>query len=108
MNEALTSIWEGMPQLVVTALLIESIIDSVKPIYDKTKGWQIDRVLTLLLGMLVCVLVKVDIFELVGIPMVVPYVGAILTGIVASRGANFAHDLIKGLQTLREGWAQAK
>ncbi len=38
---------------------------------------------------------NLDIFELLGFPSRIPYIGIIATGIIASRGSNFVHDFIK-------------
>ncbi|ABI68436.1 hypothetical protein Swol_1126 [Syntrophomonas wolfei subsp. wolfei str. Goettingen G311] len=37
----------------------------------------------------------IDLFATVGLPINIPYLGLILTGIIISRGANFIHDLFK-------------
>lgn len=93
-----------LSQLLLVALLIEAIVTNIKPIYDKTKGWQIDIILTLILSIVICVLVRIDLFALVGIPMILPYVGSVLTGIIVSRGANAVHDLIASLEVLMGNW----
>jgi hypothetical protein len=89
-------------QVLLTALLVEALITTLKPIYDKKKGWQIDRLFSLLLGAGLCILIGVDLFALVGLSLKVPYVGSILTGILISRGSNSTHDLIKVVEVLRE------
>jgi hypothetical protein len=85
----------NLQQFAVTAFAIESIIQSVKPIYDKTThSWNIDVLTSLGISILVCVAVGADAFEYVGIPMQIPYLGAALTGIIVSRGANVLHDFL--------------
>jgi hypothetical protein len=37
-------------------------------------------------------------FYMVEVPLAVPYAGAVLSGLLISRGANFVHDLLKLIQ----------
>lgn len=79
-------------QLVVIAILIEAIWENLKMIWDNGK-LSIDKLGSLIMSVIVCVLVNVDIFPIVSLPIAIPFVGSILTGIIVSRGANFVHDL---------------
>ncbi len=90
-------------QLAVTAFLVETLLQTIKPLYDKEKGWHADQVYAIILGIIVCLGTGVDIFALVGIPMKIPYLGMVLTGVLASRGSNVMHDIIKYLQGLGAG-----
>lgn len=81
-------------QLVIIAILVEAIWENIKMIYDKQK-FNINMLGSLLLSMIVCVLAEIDIFKIIGINLIVPVVGSLLTGIIVSRGANFVNDLFK-------------
>lgn len=48
------------------------------------------------LGILVCVAYNADVLALLGQPSV-PYVGAVLTGVMVSRGASYVNDLVSKL-----------
>lgn len=87
-----------LTQLTLVAFIIEALIHTVKPAYDPTKGWNKDALFALFVGIAVCILTNVDLFETVGLHISIPYVGAALTGILASRGSNVAHDLFKIVQ----------
>ena len=87
------------PQLALVAFLIESLVQTFKPLHDKDTGWNKDAVIALIVGILVCVVTNVDLFNAVGLPIAVPYVGAALTGILASRGSNFVHDIFKFIES---------
>lgn len=89
-----------LSQLSVIAFLVETLLQTIKPIYDKEKGWQIDQVAAIIIGILICVGTDIDVFKLVDIPMHIPYLGPVLTGIIVSRGSNIMHDIIKYLQGL--------
>lgn len=83
-------------QLVVVAILVEAIWENIKMIWQNGK-LSIDRIGSLIIGILVCLLVNIDIFNIVQLPVSIPILGCVLTGIIVSRGANFLHDLINKL-----------
>ena len=80
-------------QLITVAVLVEAIWENIKMIWQNGK-LSIDRIGSLVIGILVCLLVNIDIFTIVQLPVNIPIVGCVLTGIIVSRGANFLHDLI--------------
>lgn len=84
-------------QLVIIAILVEAIWENIKMIYDKQK-FNINMLGSLLLSMIVCALAEIDIFKIIGINLIVPVIGSLLTGIIVSRGANFVNDLFKKLK----------
>jgi hypothetical protein len=91
-------------QLLLVAFLVESLIQTIKPVYDREKGWNKDALVALVMGIGICFLMRVDLFEIVGLSfnigdaVVTHYVGTVLTGIIASRGSNLAHDALKFVQ----------
>ena len=84
-------------QLVIIAILVEAIWENLKMIWDKNK-FNFNMIGSLLLSMIICVLAQINIFEIVGINLIVPIVGSLLTGIIVSRGANFVNDLFSKLK----------
>lgn len=84
-------------QLVIIAILVEAIWENLKMILDKNK-LNFNMIGSLLLSMIICVLAQINIFEIVGINLIVPIIGSLLTGIIVSRGANFVNDLFKKLK----------
>jgi len=83
-------------QLIIIAILVEAIWENLRMIWDEGK-FSVNKIGSLVLAMLICVLTSIDIFPIIGIPIIVPYVGSILTGIIISRGANFVNDLFSKL-----------
>ena len=77
---------------ITTAILIEAVWENLKMVWKKGK-FNVNKIGALLVSILICVLVGIDLFSLLGLTMSVPYVGSVLTGILMSRGANFIHDL---------------
>jgi hypothetical protein len=53
-----------------------------------------------LLSTLVCVLYNADLLAMLGYAALVPYVGAVLTGLVIGRGSNYVNDLISRLNVV--------
>ena len=84
-------------QLVLIAILVEAIWENLKMIWKKGK-FNVNMLGALSLSILICVLAKVDIFAIVGIDLMIPFVGSVLTGIVVSRGANLVNDLFDKLK----------
>ena len=86
-------------QLVIVAILVEAIWTNIKMIYDKNKI-SISMIGSLVISILLCILTQVDIFSVIGLPLSIPIVGSILTGIVVSRGANVLNDLLSKIKEL--------
>ena len=79
--------------LVIIAVLIQAIVEAVK---GALCHWDY---LALVLGAVLCPLAQVDAFQMAGVPLFVPYVGSILTGVIAGRGAAFVFDIIKRIKS---------
>lgn len=106
-------------QILIVMVLIESVVETIKPVYDKEKGFNKDALIALGVSELICVLTGIDLFKLVGAPVVIPYmdsalgagvggiVGSVLTGVIGSRGANAVHDLLKKLNLIASGGGSA-
>lgn len=84
--------------LALVAFLVEALLQTIKPIYDKETGWNIDKIVSIVVGIVVCLVTNVDLFAELGFVVSVPYLGSILTGVIASRGSNFVHDIFKFVQ----------
>lgn len=83
--------------LIVVAILIEAIWENLKMVWQKGK-FNVNMLGALILGIIICILAKINIFSLVGITLSVQVLGYIFTGIIVSRGANFVSDLFKRLR----------
>lgn len=88
-------------QLVIVAILIEAIWENIKMIWQNGK-FSIDKIGSLIISILICILAKIDIFPIVNLSIMVPVIGSILTGIIVSRGANFVHDLFNKISGDKE------
>ena len=88
-------------QLVIVAILIEAIWENIKMIWQNGK-FSIDKIGSLVISILICILSNIDIFPIVNLSIMVPVIGSILTGIIVSRGANFVHDLFNKISGDKE------
>lgn len=87
--------------LLILAFLGESLWETLKMTFDKGK-LSYDRIGALAIGILLSLSTGADITSLSGVPLKIPYLGMILTGILISRGANFVHDILKSINNLQE------
>lgn len=84
--------------LIALAVLIEALIEYGKTIAQyfeteqKKKG--ITQLISVLLGVLIAFAFHGDAFALLGME-VNPIIGTLITGIILSRGSNYASDLLK-------------
>ena len=78
--------------IMMLAILGESIVETIKWTYEPTdKPTRIKRIIALGVGVLLAVLVNIDLFTMIGFKLAVPYVGAVLTGVLMARGSNVFH-----------------
>lgn len=87
-------------QLLVVALIVEAVWETCKMFWQDGKI-SVDRIGAVLFGVFLCVAAGVDFFAMVGLPLVIPFVGAVLSGLLVSRGANFIHDLFGAVEKTR-------
>lgn len=96
----------NVTKLLVLAMISEALWETLKMTWQNGKV-SIDRVGAMLIGVLLSVSTGMDIMKLVEIPIFVPYLGTILTGLLISRGANFLHDLISSAGNLNQNTKQS-
>lgn len=88
---------EAFLSLVVLSMLIEAVVNLVKNVKEKETSWKYwaSLVVGLVVGVSVTVNWDIDVFQMLGLPTGrVPFLGAVLTGILLSRGSNFVSDLL--------------
>lgn len=98
---------EGIQAVIILAFLVEAIYTNLRMIWDSNKfNW--NNLGALIVAVLVAVVAGVDIFPALGINMIVPYVGSVLTGILISRGANVIFDVLKKINEMLAGKVTTK
>lgn len=92
---------------IVMAVTVEALIEYVKQIAKALSSGEVKaaatQVVSILLGVLLCLAVGADVYGALGVAFAVPWVGTALTGIFASRGSNYLSDLAKRLQNILAG-----
>ena len=84
-----------MSKIIVIAILCEAVWETLKMTWQKDKYCTVDRIGSLIIGVLLAFTANVDILKLVSIESKIPYMGVILCGILLSRGSNFVHEIYK-------------
>lgn len=88
--------------IIIIALLCEAIWESSKMVWQEGKV-SIDRVGAMVVCIFIALISGIDIFVVAGVPLSIPIVGIICTGLLISRGANFIHDLYKKIEDTTKG-----
>ena len=96
---------EGIVLIIVMAIVVEALIEYVKTIGKAflIGEWKtaITQLSAIALGVLLCFMTGGDLFAIIGITFAWPWFGAVLTGVIISRGANYVSDFIKRLQSVK-------
>ena len=87
---------------IVLAIVVEALVEYVKTVVSMDKQAIILQLSALAVSILLCLLAGADVFNQLGINFSLPYVGCILTGVFASRGANYASDIIGRLRGAKQ------
>lgn len=82
--------------IVFGAVLVEAVVNIMKNINEKETSWKYWA--SLVLGIAVAILValnyNIDFFSALGLEGRIPFVGAVLTGLILSRGSNIVSDVV--------------
>jgi len=87
--------------IIIIALIGEALWETLKMTWQQGKV-SIDRVGALIIGLILALGTGLDLMTMIGVPMKVPYVGMILTGLLISRGANFVHDILASINNIQQ------
>ena len=83
--------------IILMAIVVEGVVTYVKEWFvNKNVAWQ--QILAVALVILVAIGYGADLFALFGLASTIPYLGAVLTGVLIARGSNYIFDLIKQVQ----------
>jgi len=85
-----------LANLIILALFVEAIVQTIKPIWDKTAGKiTVTEIVSMGIGVVIAVVAKINF--LAGVvevsEPVLLYVLYVLTGVAMGRGPSFVHDL---------------
>ena len=85
--------------------LVEVAISAIAPFInfkDEEQRKGVSKTLALAIPTILTPLAGIDIFAFLGFEFPVPYIGAILTGLLFSQGSSFVHDLLKFVEAKKE------
>lgn len=85
-----------LANLIILALFVEAIVQTIKPIWDKTAGKiTVAEIVSMAIGVVIAVVAKINfIAGVVEVTQpVLLYVLYSLTGVALGRGPSFVHDL---------------
>ena len=93
---------DGIVLVLVMAVTVEALVEYGKSIGKAIIAGEAKTAITqlsaVLISVLLCFAVGADFYSALGVTFAWPWVGNLLTGLFASRGANFVSDLIGKLQ----------
>lgn len=81
---------------ILIALLAESVWETLKMIWQEGKV-DVDKIGVIVLAVAICVGTGADLFAMLELPLP-GMLGAVLTGVLCSRGANFLHDIFNRVE----------
>lgn len=96
---------QGIILIITLAVLVEAVVEYAKSIgkmfTEKSYRTAITQLSAAVIAILLCFAANANLFEVLGITFTAPWIGIVLTGLFASRGANFVSDLIKRIQRIK-------
>lgn len=98
---------EQFGKIFLMSFVVVSIYDIIKGFYKDNKV-DINSIVTAVLGIILAILAKLDIFTLIEVDFIVPFVGQILTGLVISKGSNYVYDFVTKIINLLAGKANTE
>ena len=82
--------------LIIMALFIEAVVQTLKPLWDKSAGGiTVAEIVSMCIGIVIAVIAKINLLAgVVDVTQpVLLYVLYVLTGVALGRGPSFVHDL---------------
>ena len=95
---------QGILLILALAVTVEAVVEYVKSIVkmftEKDYRTAITQLSTAAIAIALCFAAGADLYAALGLRFAAPWIGTALTGLFASRGANYVSDLIGKLQAL--------
>lgn len=87
--------------IILLSVIVEYIVNLIKPLMPET-SYPVPLVLSMVIGICLGLLVKVDILSAVGFEPVNQSISYVVTGLIASGGSTAVHELIAKLRASRQ------
>ena len=95
---------QGILLILALAVTVEAVVEYVKSIVkrftEKDYRTAITQLSAAAIAIALCFAAGADLYAALGLRFAAPWIGTALTGLFASRGANYVSDLIGKLQAL--------
>jgi hypothetical protein len=89
---------------IIAAIFVKAIVDYAKPLWQASaKSALISQLVAIGLGVAICVLGNIDMLEMAGLSLNAPVVGAAISGVIVSGGANIIYDIADGIKNRKTG-----
>lgn len=89
---------------IVMAITVEGLVELGKSIgkaaLDGDRKTAATQLAALIISCALCMAAGADVYDALGVSFAVPWLGMVLTGILASRSSNYIADFVKRLQTI--------
>jgi hypothetical protein len=81
--------------ILTLAVIVEALIENFgEPLSAQMKVW-----VSAVLGVVVCIAYSADLLAILGYTAGIPYIGAVLTGLLIGRGSNYINDIVTRVRT---------
>ena len=84
--------------IVMLAVTVEALVEYGKSvgqaIVERQAKTAVTQIGAVIVSVLLCFAAGADLYAAIGVELVYPWIGVLLTGIFASRGANYISDFI--------------
>ena len=87
---------------VTVEVMVEYVNSVVKVVTERDAKSLVTQLSALAVSILLCFAAGADLYAARGLSCSVPVIGSVLTGIFASRGANYVSDLVRKLRDIGE------
>lgn len=85
---------DNIIKIMSLSIIVESVITYFKEFF--VYGYfSISMIFSIILGISISIIYKLDLPECFNLKSTVPYIGNILTGLLISRGSNYIYDVLK-------------
>ena len=89
---------------IIMAVTVEGLVELGKSIgkaaLDGDRKTAVTQLSALLVSCALCLAAGADVYAALGVAFAAPWLGMVLTGVLASRGSNYIADFIKRLQSI--------
>ena len=92
---------ENVVMIILLSVIVEYIVNLLKPLMPESE-YPVPLILSLVIGVCLGLLVRVDILSAVGFEPVSLTVSYVITGLIASGGSTAVHELISKLRASRQ------